>query len=241
MKKQKDPLYLDLNKTKLTIDESFFVEWVENPQVQSKTVDVYFRDIKTPLIDFISKHKMIVGCVAWLTDIDILEALKNISCALVVQKEDFLRPDYKGWQREKLQPLYRSIKCSIDRYDFPPPLSRCSVNGDPGFDGVRCVGNHNREKEPGNPRMHHKFLVGGDIQTYQYAPSYTRTRMVPKAVWTGSFNFTNTSTRSLENAVVIRIPQVVKAYFQEFSNVMAISEPLNWEDDWISPEWRIGT
>lgn len=64
---------------------------------------------------------------------------------------------------------------------------------------------------------------------------------VPEAVWTGSFNFSVNAGRSLENAVFIEDTAIAQAYANEFSQVAALSEPLNWEDPWCSPEWRCGT
>jgi phosphatidylserine/phosphatidylglycerophosphate/cardiolipin synthase-like enzyme len=61
------------------------------------------------------------------------------------------------------------------------------------------------------------------------------------AVWTGSFNLTFNAQQSLENAVLLREPALVEAYFHEFGQIMAISEQLDWESDWVEPEHRIGT
>lgn len=41
-------------------------------------------------------------------------------------------------------------------------------------------------------------------------------RIVPYAVWTGSFNFTKNACASFENAVVLREPAIVKAFFEEY-------------------------
>jgi phosphatidylserine/phosphatidylglycerophosphate/cardiolipin synthase-like enzyme len=46
---------------------------------------------------------------------------------------------------------------------------------------------------------------------------------------------------SLENALVIRNPDIVTAYVWEYSHVFALSEPLDWEQDWVAPEYRLGT
>jgi phosphatidylserine/phosphatidylglycerophosphate/cardiolipin synthase-like enzyme len=64
---------------------------------------------------------------------------------------------------------------------------------------------------------------------------------VPYEVWTGSFNFTKNATYSFENAIVSRDRNLVAAYFSEFSQLAALSEPLDWEVEWVAPEWRIGT
>ena len=60
-------------------------------------------------------------------------------------------------------------------------------------------------------------------------------------VWTGSYNISQTAAKSLENAVVIRDQVIAQAYFNEWSQIMALSEPLDWESEWVAPEWRIGT
>lgn len=62
---------------------------------------------------------------------------------------------------------------------------------------------------------------------------------MPSAVWTGSFNFTQNSELSLENALYITDPEIVAAYFEEYGQIAAISEPLDWESKWIAPEWLI--
>src|SRR2546422_11554601 len=55
---------------------------------------VFFKQIEKHLLDHIEQYKIIVGCVAWLTNDRILKALaKKEGISLVIQKEDFLRPD----------------------------------------------------------------------------------------------------------------------------------------------------
>ena len=57
-------------------------------------VQVVFKNLEHVLIELISQHEAAVGCVAWLTHLDILDALARLkSVSIVVQKEDFLRPD----------------------------------------------------------------------------------------------------------------------------------------------------
>jgi phosphatidylserine/phosphatidylglycerophosphate/cardiolipin synthase-like enzyme len=63
----------------------------------------------------------------------------------------------------------------------------------------------------------------------------------PYAAWTGSFNFTLNAASSLENAVILREPTLVNAYYEEWAQVLAVSEPLDWTADWVEPDWRIGS
>lgn len=63
----------------------------------------------------------------------------------------------------------------------------------------------------------------------------------PYAVWTGSFNFSDNGTKSFENAVVIEDVAIAEAYLEEWGQIAALSEPLDWSSEWMAPEWRIGT
>ena len=211
---------------------------IQDNSVLSGSVQVYFRDLTKHLITHISSAEVVVGCVAWLTHPEILAALKAKSVSLVVQKEDFLRPDFgaaSGWKRQ-LRAQYDALKCHLTRYDFNNMIGSLSTSGDPSMEPVRCVGNYNREKAPAFPRMHNKFLVFCRTNEQDGLAIVT-----PYAVWTGSFNLTYNAENSLENAVYITEASVVKAYFQEFGQVMALSESLDWESEWSVPEWRIGT
>jgi phosphatidylserine/phosphatidylglycerophosphate/cardiolipin synthase-like enzyme len=98
--------------------------------------------------------------------------------------------------------------------------------------------------------MHHKFLVACHVvsrteKRYGDDPSDFVTATVPVpvpfAVWTGSANLTANSVRSLENGLVIDSERIAQAYYDEWAQVAAISEPLDWTSEWVAPEWRIGS
>ena len=127
----------------------------------SGNVEAVFRDIEERLVQEISSADFVVGCVAWLTNRRILEALGEVECCIIVQKEDFLRPDSDGSKTE-LQALYNLILNRRNRGEFWPPLSEMSTHGDNGIEGIRCVGNHNAKRSPSFPRAHHKFVVFGN-------------------------------------------------------------------------------
>ena len=86
------------------------------------------------------------------------------------------------------------------------------------------------------PRMHNKFLAFCDANL-----TGDEMRLVPRAVWTGSFNMTRNATRSFENAVVLTDPDIVAAYYREWEQILSLSEPLDWTSHWCEPEWRIGS
>jgi hypothetical protein len=217
----------------------------------SRNIRVYFRNLEPSLLEFIKEADAVMGCVAWLTSGPILDALaKKEAVSIVVQKEDFLRPDlgssdnWKSWLMQK----YLALRCNLTRYAFDNIIGRLAVLSDPSLDAIRCVGNYNRDKSPAFPRMHNKFLVFANVivEETQDGYVYKEGEYIPKtvkpyAVWTGSFNLTKNAVSSLENALYITEPDVVNAYFKEYGQIVAISEPLKWENDWVEPEWHIGT
>lgn len=201
------------------------------------SVECHFKNLESKLIKLIKQYEngLIFGCVAWLTSVPILEALakcKNVQ--IVIQKEDFLRPDLssrKDWTK-KLRTLYANLVFNIQRYHLRKPLHYMSVCGDPGFDAVRCVGEHNSAKKPSNPKSHHKFIVfcgppvpfnTNTLSKTEYDhmlekevdvvrskeelaswAKYACESYAPEVVWTGSFNFSKNATYSFENAIVMK-------------------------------------
>jgi len=201
----------DLNRLKPTKHKGLFRHCNVSRVVQ-KTPNVYFKDIAKHLITHINKADYIVGCVAWLSYKPILAALaRRRGVSIVVQKEDYLNHDVElRGLYDDLVPLNLQIfEDTIDFFDFD-------------IDPVRCAGTCYAGKIL--PRCHHKFLLFCDD-------------LEPYAVWTGSFNFTYNATRSLENAVVLEDPLVVKAYYREYQRVLLISEPLDWQERSLEPEW----
>lgn len=208
-------------------------------------VSIIFRNQKERLLKKISEYNCIVGCVAWLTDFDILNALSEVDrVAIVVQKEDFLRPDLnagKDW-KFMLRHSYDKLKSHGGRFAWPGLMAKLSVCSDDTIQPIRCIGNHNSNKEPTFPRMHNKFLVFSNfIEDNAPLPKGYSATLINREVWTGSYNLTKNAAKSLENAVLIRNDNVAKAYYDEFCQIFALSEPLDWESEWCAPEFRIGT
>ena len=232
----------------------------------------YFKDLERYLIKHITESDVVAGAVAWLTSESIIATLAQKRCALVVQKEDFLRPDLPssgtGDLAQKLAALYTTIKHGIEKQHLAEfMVSHVSSNlslDDP----IRCVGNLNTDKNPAHPKMHNKFLVfckermverqlnptTGEFEWTDKSIPYGEWtsemdtdntewfyEIHPYAVWTGSFNFTQVATHSFENAVYIENDEIATAYMMEFGHIYALSEPLNWQSEWMEPQFRIGT
>jgi hypothetical protein len=195
------------------------------------------------LIQYIQEADIVVGCVAWLTSPRILKALSKVKgVSIIVQKEDFLRPDHNpvdNW-RKWLNDEYDKLPEGPTRYCYTGTVvSSLSVALDPTVFPIRCVGKHNSQKDSAFPRSHHKFVVFCKLQEGE--DEYTFPYITPYAVWTGSFNFSKTASASFENSLVVTDTRIVQAYYQEWGQVFALSEPLDWESEWVEPEYRIGT
>ena len=214
---------------------------------QECRVTALFGNLENSLCQVIRQADFVIGCVAWLTNRNVLRALSvpREGVQLVVQKEDWLRPDCSGSRAESwksgLREAYDDLECRIDRWSMSSMLGMptLSAGWDVDESAVRCAGNHNSARHPAFPRMHHKFFVFCDVvldEKYSMPCSIT-----PRSVWTGSFNPTANGTRSRENAVLIESDGIAAAYAREWFQVYAISEQLDWESDWCAPEYRIGT
>ncbi len=213
--------FTDLNEL-MTYDHS----------IDSENVEVFFRDLKTHLIWNIISADMVIGAVAWITDLDILEALAEKETLLVVQKEDFLRPDLKST-------LTASDKATLHQaYDALRPFDGRKVPVGP-FDQALCPVKLARLAPVRSfgycvptqmyrvPKMHNKFLA--------FLRQEANFTYRPTSVWTGSLNFTAMSLNSLENAVVIHDPKIAEAFICEAQIIYLKGEPLDWESDWINP------
>jgi phosphatidylserine/phosphatidylglycerophosphate/cardiolipin synthase-like enzyme len=216
-------------------------------------VTTHFIQWKRALLGYIEKYPAIFGCVAWLTDPDILAALAAKKTQIVVQKEDFLRPDGDDDSpaNEQLRRQYALLTpIKSESSDPVEVLQGISLHSGEEWGAVRCVGNCNSARHPSMPRMHNKMLIFADLQDHTYdtssdpalegAPGYT-TEVIPKAVWTGSCNFSRNASRSFENAVFLDSPDVAACYLKEFTQIYLFSEPLDWASEWVEPTLRYGS
>jgi hypothetical protein len=195
----------------------------------SVNVSIFFKDIKSTIIKILDSHDAIVGCIAWLTDFDILDHMSKKSLGIVVQKERYIRYEYNisEWRlhlRHKYDAtpkiLYDVASAKLLHPDTIFGISpRESILG-----RVRCFGLYSYTKMI--PLMHHKFLVCGTI---------IDDRFTPTSVITGSFNFSYNASKSLENILYIRDESVAKIYHREWASVYAVSENIDWESSMCRP------
>lgn len=226
---------MNLNESIIETDGTDFRE-LKNYSCSHNEISVIFRNLEDELVENIKIADYVAGCVAWLTNKRILsEMSKKKGVLIIVQKEDFLRPDLDSplaW-KNILRQRYDSIT-GVSKFYFGGLLAEMSYCGSNYINPIRCVGNHNSKKNAVSPKMHNKFII-----FFKKEDRHLFERS--KTIWTGSFNFTENGTKSFENAVLIKNQDIAQAYFNEFCQIAALSEPLDWENSWMSPEWRIGT
>ena len=202
----------------------------------NKDIEVYFKNIENIICEKIKKHKYIVGCVAWLTNKKILKELskKDKEVLIIVQDEDFLRPDtYFDGNKEK-------FKKTILEYYNKIKRNKTTTLGDLGISymfhpdcGIRRCGFINKDKLPAFPRMHNKFIVlGNDEPIFDGHLGISCLYQNYTEVITGSFNYTENSTNSLENIICIKDNKIVNSYYKQFGEIALISVELDWEGDW---------
>lgn len=214
--------------------------------VSNCDVEIIFRNIKERLISKLNNPGCcILGCVAWLTDFNILDAMKNKSCGILIQKEDFLRPDKpdipNDWKNILRTKYENTTLADIHtqfcfRFEFESKLDDtmgCTKKSRMGE--IRCSGHNPKynlnQKHYTKPLMHNKFLVLGEMKDFC---GYTA--FIPKEVWTGSFNMSSNANHSLENVVLIKNEEVAIAYTKEWANLYLDSESLDWKSEWHKPD-----
>src|SRR5262245_10443227 len=148
--------FLNLNHLRIPSDGSPVP--IDNPNWSVGEIEVHFRGLNEQLCRLINEADYVFGCVAWLTDDDILDRLATKDgVSIVVQKEDFLRPEEGAradWQKA-MHAKYAAIE-GVDRFSFSGGLAReLSTCHDTNVAAIRCMGPRNQGRS--SARMHNKF------------------------------------------------------------------------------------
>lgn len=205
-----------------------------------QTVTVHLEHLEERLVEWLSCQVAVVGCVAWLTSERVLEALNSLPvCQVVMQKEDWMRPDFRGAHPARSSPHLYQANAGFDRHSLDL-TSTLSYLGDPSVQRFRCIG-QSVDRE-GRAVMHHKFLVGcaSTIEPGESPDEVERLLLEGRSVWVGSFNMTRDAAGNLDSALVLG-PEPAGLYFREWVDVFARSEELNFEHEYAVPEWRVGS
>lgn len=188
-----------------------------------------FRNIEEAIIEQIRKSDIVIGCVAWLTNIPILEALSETKgCQFVVQVEDWLRPDSGDYSLQRQRELIERLR-GLNNYAIPGMLS---VSSYMDIAPIRLAGvPKNRDRN--QPRMHHKFALFGNVVSEadtDFGPNVVfHGGTVFRTVFTGSFNWTRNATNSLENGVFMQGTDIIDAYSREYFEILLTSRTITEE------------
>ena len=195
-------------------------------------VSVHFRGLKEKLLFEINNADIVLGAVAWLTDHDLLEAISKKPCQIVVQKEDFLRPDMEvvlsNSSKIKLKEAYSKLSFIYTSMNFYNKIFELSYDEIFDIEPVRCFGFLTKKMKHCSPKMHNKFLIFCSFDA-------STNKIRPKKVWSGSANLTEMSMYSLENAILIDNETIAMQYLKEYEYIYSLSESLNWNSTWVSP------
>lgn len=215
----------------------------------SQHVAVHLGRLEDRLLEWIARQEAVVGCVAWLTNEKILRALNaKPLLQVVMQKEDWLRPDFDGSHPAKTNRALYTRPAGFLRSEVED-LSDVSHLSDPYLGAFRCFGS---TAEGRRPVMHHKFLVGCSVDRTgkvvrecrsiarteeQRGPGVKALALLPQSVWVGSFNMTKGAVRNMDSALVL---DAGPAYC-EWLDVLISSEPLDFDHAWCKPQWIVGS
>jgi phosphatidylserine/phosphatidylglycerophosphate/cardiolipin synthase-like enzyme len=178
--------------------------------------DCAFEDIESFVLDFIDKSDVVVGCVAWLSNYRILQALARKRVSIVV--DDPLRHSLSDGKATFLKKSYARMS-RMNKFWFHPHLFNYDVDGPVYYAAVRM------REMPAFNLMHHKFLV-----RCAWAPACAPFYVQPSAVLTGSYNFTLAARSNEENVVVVTDLDIVQRFYAEWERQFRGSTNIKWEE-----------
>lgn len=199
-------------------------------QLTNNCVQPFFENLEEHLVEYIEKSSYIIGCVAWLTNPNIIEALENSKgVKIIINKEEYLNSSMEIGKKF-------FYKCLRGKYNEIPDMFVdkcicCTKQIDQCVNFTNIFGNkilaENISIKSGAiltcgivnnfSKMHHKFLIFFDEN------------INPLGVWTGSYNLSKTSNFSLENALYITDKSVIMEYVKEFLAIYPFSESYDWK------------
>ena len=223
--------------------------------------EVVLRNLKGRFVDLLDEARrdglVCTGVFYRLTEPEVLESLATLPTSIVVQKDGCWRAagdsmSQPGW-KHLLRSDYDDIAGSgeqhplFQRQHCPSPLGDVGLLEGQTISGIRCFGLANDsgadEKSP-VPILHHKFVIfseltdAGEPEPGDVTDPSGNVTWRPRILWTGSYNPTRLASRSLENAVIIRRKDVAVQFLLAWAKIMAISEPLDWTDPGLNPQWN---
>jgi hypothetical protein len=176
----------------------------------------------------------VVGCVPWLTDRDVVDALTAFGqCCIVVDKQ---QPEYEGVRRLASQgrPISSAYLegfdelATTDEEGNGPVIGPHSGLPEPMALGpIRVAGWQEAADGSRRPMLHSKLLVVGVTTHYEddemFAGDILRFR--PVATWMGSANWTHSARQHIEFGLWSDDQQLVDHNYRYLLSLLAFSEP----------------
>lgn len=191
---------------------------------------VYFASatcsLKDVLVSYIGESDAVVGCVGWLTNLEVVDALSALrdGSSFIVDKGYVATND---WLKDR----YAKLQTRVTLTEHPWEQTALQVLRPvvDSLEPIRIVGFHGSSSRA-EPLMHHKFAV---------LLKRVDGELVPNGVLLGSFNYTDNADRSIEFLNLCRDPAVVNAFLAEFAALYVLmSEPLGSTTRIPNPEWK---
>ncbi len=155
------------------VDDGFTRLDNNNIESQVSSVSAYFRDIKTELISNIEKADAVFGCIAWLSNSEIISALQSRKNFSIVVSEKSCNTSLKTLSKHKNWIKLSSL--ANDQNHFYTLINQTvpGVNKVSAEDTIlpirrlipNQIGGHKESEKPLDyqPLMHNKFLVFAKI------------------------------------------------------------------------------
>jgi len=192
-----------------------------------------------------------IGCVPWLTDNAVAEALASFDqCCIVVDKQ---QPEYGAVRRlaTRGKPLLSTYLDGFeevalpDERGKPPVIHPLSSRLEPVELGpIRVAGWRRAIDGTARPMLHAKMLVLGVTTYYEDDEMFAGDvlRFHPKSTWMGSANWTQAARRHIEFGVWSSDVDLVQHNYAYLLSLLTFSEPrgastIGPEPDLVSAVW----
>lgn len=180
------------------------------------TVQIFFEDFPQHLTAWIARQEAIVGCVAWVTRPDVVEALSQKQHSSIVMRH------------QQMQDMGKSSALCLFKPAMREALSVQDLTAPPGFEArywlypksPPIMGQRKRGQFTPVSLLHHKFLVGGRVEG-------NPGQIVGKEVWCGSWNFTYGSEKNRDTAWVIADAAISQKFVREWWQLLTQSIPFS--------------
>jgi hypothetical protein len=193
---------------------------------------VVLDDIRAALVGVITKWDAFMGCVGWVTDLEVLDAMQGRSLGLAVQKEEMLRGD-PGSDSYKLR--LRRAYDATSYYEHGYGAGQAAQGRAARQRALRRGVWHPRQQ-----RQRPRALPQSTRQHAPQVPGARRRRARPLRAQgrvARVVHLSNNAANSLEDATYEESPSLALVYDQRACDVYRISEPLDWTSEACAPEF----